>query len=128
MPQATPRQRALSSGSTPSCSSSQTWSARGHSTSGFSDIDPVDQGPRVASFDVRNARLLLHADAEDSPGTPRGVGAHLHLRVHGIHGLWHRLRSEGLAPPAAPAERPWGVVAFSLTDPDGYLLEFVEPA
>ena len=71
--------------------------------------------------------LLLHQDFE--PGMEakeRGLGIELHFSVPDADGYLAELRERGIEPHAEPKDQPWGRV-FSVTDPDGYAIEFVAP-
>ena len=94
------------------------------------DIEPVEQGPSMAAFDIGGVQLLIHRDG-DTPrvpaGSERGAGVALHIQVEGIHALWDRLNSLGIPLEEEPTVQPYGVTEFAIKDPDGYEVEFVEP-
>ena len=71
--------------------------------------------------------FLLHKDFE--PGLAekeRGVGIELHFGVPDADAYIAELRARGIEPHGEPKDQPWGRV-FSVTDPDGYAIEFVAP-
>ena len=71
--------------------------------------------------------LLLHKDFEPGlEGKERGVGVELHFGVADADAYRAELRARGVAAHEEPQDQPRGRV-FSVTDPDGYAIEFVAP-
>jgi catechol 2,3-dioxygenase-like lactoylglutathione lyase family enzyme len=71
--------------------------------------------------------LLLHKDFE--PGLEskeRGLGIELHFGISDADAYFAELKERGISPLDEPKDQPWGRV-FSVTDPDGYAIEFVAP-
>ena len=93
-------------------------------------IEPVQLAPAIASVDIGGVQLLLHADGDTPrvpPGSRRGAGVSIHIQVEGVHALWDRLRGLGISIPEKPTEQH-GFTDFAIKDPDGYDVEFLEPA
>jgi catechol 2,3-dioxygenase-like lactoylglutathione lyase family enzyme len=80
------------------------------------------QSDRAAQATIGEAALLLHADYEPLPPR-RGAGVHINFSVPDAAAHHWELRANGFSP-APLASKPWGV-QFSLTDPDGYVIEFL---
>ncbi len=71
--------------------------------------------------------FLLHKDFEPGlEGKERGVGIELHFGVPDADAFIAELRAHGIEPHGEPQDQPWGRV-FSVSDPDGYAIEFVAP-
>ena len=93
-------------------------------------LAPAYEASTIASFRLGNVELMLHADGSTPrvpAGSKRGAGFALHLQVEGIHAFWEHLQSSGIQLGEKPTQQPYGVTEFSLHDPDGYEVEFVEP-
>jgi catechol 2,3-dioxygenase-like lactoylglutathione lyase family enzyme len=82
------------------------------------------QSERAVQAKIGETSLLLHADYEAELGR-RGAGVHVNFAVTSADAHRTELERAGLAPGAIEA-RPWGR-QFALTDPDGYVLEFLGP-
>lgn len=81
----------------------------------------------AAGAQVGDVLLLLHKDFEPGLATKeRGAGVELHFGVSDADVYSAELQGRGITPATKPEDRPWGRV-FSLTDPDGYAIEFVAP-
>ena len=87
--------------------------------------DFARQSDRAAQVRLGASALLLHVEYEPLP-TPRGAGVHVNFSVANAREHHAALESRGLSPGAVSA-RPWGS-QFTLTDPDGYVIEFLGPA
>ena len=71
--------------------------------------------------------FLLHKDfGPGLEGKERGVGIELHFGVPDADVYFAELRTRGVEPHGEPEDQPWGRV-FSVSDPDGYAIEFVAP-
>ena len=71
-----------------------------------------------------DAGIVLDEEAAfERPGVPVIVG----LGVDDVDAVYADLRARGCAVAEPPADRPWGVRNFYITDPDGYVIEFEQP-
>ena len=93
------------------------------------DIEPVEQGPALASIPIGGVELLLHADGDVvrvPAASVRGAGVSLHIEVRDIQSVWDRLQGQGITTEEEPTLQPYGFMEFGVRDPDGYEIEFVE--
>ena len=82
------------------------------------------QSDRAAQARVGPSALLLHVEYETLPD-PRGAGVHINFSVDDAQDHRAQLHARGLSP-GPVSSKPWGS-QFTLTDPDGYVLEFLGP-
>jgi catechol 2,3-dioxygenase-like lactoylglutathione lyase family enzyme len=80
---------------------------------------------RAAQIHLGQLALLLHVDHEALPAR-RGAGIHIDFSVSDVRRHHADLAAKGLSP-SGVSEKPWGM-QFTLTDPDGYVLEFLGSA
>ena len=80
---------------------------------------------RAAEVRVGASALLLHVEYESLP-SPRRAGIHINFAVPDAREHHADLRARRLAP-GPISTKPWGS-QFALTDPDGYVIEFLESA
>jgi catechol 2,3-dioxygenase-like lactoylglutathione lyase family enzyme len=80
---------------------------------------------RAAGAKLGHTSLLLHVEHEALP-PQRGAGVHINFSVPDAAMHRAELEGKGLRPGALSA-RPWGL-QFALSDPDGYVLEFLGPS
>ncbi len=85
----------------------------------------VRQSDRAAQAKVGPSALLLHVDYETLPDL-RGAGVHVNFSVADAQDHHAQLQAGGLSP-SPVSSKAWGS-QFTLTDPDGYVLEFLGPA
>ena len=84
------------------------------------------QSDRAMQAKLGDTSLLLHADYEpELSRVRRGAGVHVNFAVTSADAHRTALEQAGLSPGAIEA-RPWGR-QFALSDPDGYVLEFLGP-
>ena len=83
------------------------------------------QSDRAAQAKVGTSALLLHVQYETLPDQ-RGAGIHVNFAVADAQTHQAQLQASGLSP-SPVSLKPWGS-QFTLTDPDGYVLEFLGPA
>ncbi|MEX2206493.1 MAG: VOC family protein [Myxococcota bacterium] len=88
-------------------------------------LEFVRQSNRAAQAKLGPSALLLHTEYEVLP-SPRGAGVHINFSVANVHEHHSELRANGLAP-GPVSVKPWGS-QFTLSDPDGYVIEFLGPA
>ncbi len=76
---------------------------------------------------VGDVLLLLHRDFQpESIKQERGVGIELHFSIPDADAYLAQLKQRGVEAEEEPKDQPWGRV-FSVSDPDGYAIEFVAP-
>ena len=86
------------------------------------DVDPDDGS---ASARVGDANLVIHSDLAPRQGK-RGDGVTVYFAVADGALAFDEFRLRGLEPSEEePVEKPWGL-EFTIKDPDGYHLAFVE--
>ena len=73
-----------------------------------------------AMLQIGKARLGLLARAQS-------LGFHLEIETGDLEAMYAQLRAAGIEPKTPPTKKPWGEVDFTVTDPDGNLVEFGEP-
>ena len=83
------------------------------------------QSDHAAQAKVGSSALLLHREYETLP-EQRGAGVHVNFSVADAHDHHAQLEASSLSP-GPISSKPWGR-QFTLTDPDGYVLEFLGPA
>ena len=89
-------------------------------------FNPASSESAVGAM-VGDLFLLLHKDFEPGLGEKeRGAGIELHFGIPDADEYFEELRQRGVEPHGEPKDQPWGRV-FSLSDPDGYAIEFVAP-
>ena len=85
------------------------------------------QSERSAQAKIGSSALLLHVDYDPSlAGERRGAGIHINFSVASAEEHRAELEAHGLSP-GAVSLLPWGK-QFRLSDPDGYVIEFLGPA
>ena len=92
-------------------------------------IEPKRLAPNLVSIDIQGTNLILHGDGEKPKfpiGKQRGLGMTLHIQVTGIFEIWDHLKEQGIALEERPILQPYGFTEFSVHDPAGYEIEFVE--
>ena len=92
-------------------------------------VEPKQLAPNLVSIDIEGTKLMLHGDGEKprfALEDRRGLGLTLHIQVTGIFELWDYLETEGIILGERPTFQPYGFTEFSVHDPDGYEIEFVE--
>ncbi len=88
-------------------------------------LELVRQSDRAAQAKVGPSALLLHVEYEKL-SAPRGAGVHVNFSVDDAQRHHSELQARSLSPSPVSA-KPWGN-QFTLTDPDGYVIEFLGPA
>jgi catechol 2,3-dioxygenase-like lactoylglutathione lyase family enzyme len=89
-------------------------------------IRRLEAGDNCAAVKLGRTEFMIHEDFDPSlRGARRGAGFTLHFDVSDADDFCAKLRKKGLSP-EEPSDRPWGR-EFSVTDPDGYVLEFIGP-
>jgi uncharacterized glyoxalase superfamily protein PhnB len=87
-------------------------------------------GLQFVSLRAGNAALGLGQD-DFARGADRVKGAGLRLWIttnQDLHALAERAKAAGITLDSEPEELPWGGMAFSVTDPDGFKLSITAPA
>ncbi len=94
-------------------------------TLGFVFPKPIREGGTVG-FRGNWKLGLYDRQWQKRLGWPEGgaSGVVFSLRTEDIQASYERLAAIALAP---PARQPWGVLAFWITDPDGYRWEIWQP-
>jgi catechol 2,3-dioxygenase-like lactoylglutathione lyase family enzyme len=102
------------------------------------DVEALYDDPPYATLALAGARLSLAEQghpAEDRPGVemtapadPARANVVLVVEVDDARAAHARLADEGVRFLAEPYEPPWGGCRFFCVDPDGYLVEFEQPA
>ena len=80
-------------------------------------------------FDLNGVQIMLHVDPPkqgENVDSHKGRGFALHLEVNNIQGHWEHLREIGIKLDDKPTKQEYGVIEFSVCDPDGYEIEFIE--
>ena len=90
---------------------------------------PVHEDDNVAIFSIGDSTIMLHSVAHGIKDAILGACKSwftFHLEVNGIQQFWNELKSRGIDVKEIPTKKPYGVIEFGVTDPDGYQIEFVE--
>ena len=91
--------------------------------------DPVYETNSIVVFTLNGIQLMLHVDGPQQgeiPDSLKGKGFALHLEVNDIESYWDRLKRIGIKLDGKPTKQEYGVIEFSVHDPDGYEIEFIE--
>ena len=99
---------------------------------GFRAVCAAPAGPEGAVFMVhlrceryQDILLFLGQPGPSDPG--RGVTINLMAGAASVEALAERCRGAGTAVVEGPMERQWNVRELTVSDPDGYRLQFTEP-
>jgi catechol 2,3-dioxygenase-like lactoylglutathione lyase family enzyme len=87
---------------------------------------PEGRGAAIVAGDVRIS--LNQDDWKKGKDRKKGLGMRIYLNTgQDIDEVAARIRKAGGKLDDDPADRPWGVRSFSITDPDGFGLTFSKP-
>jgi catechol 2,3-dioxygenase-like lactoylglutathione lyase family enzyme len=102
------------------------------------EVEATYDDPPYATLVVAGTRLSLAEQghpAEDRPGVamvasedPSRANVVLVLEVEDARSEYEQLKGRGVRFLREPYEPPWGGCRFFCVDPDGYLVEFEQPA
>ena len=91
--------------------------------------DSVYETNSIVAFTLNGVQIMLHIDPPQQGETvdsQKGKGFALHLEVNDIENYWERLKKIGIKLDNKPTKQEYGVIEFSVHDPDGYEIEFIE--
>lgn len=99
-------------------------------TLGFVVADEEIEGGRLAGVELRAGAVTVWLVQDDfAKGRDRQKGVGFRLRCHttqDVDRLAERIKGRGGRLDQEPQDMPWGERMFTLTDPDGFKLSFVQ--
>jgi catechol 2,3-dioxygenase-like lactoylglutathione lyase family enzyme len=96
----------------------------------------IEEGDRSVEFDTGACRLKLERDFDpqtlaafglEEPGSNRGEGVIVNVRVADVEAVYERVQRAGDAALTEPKDVAWGKRLFLVRDPTGYVLEINRP-
>lgn len=99
-------------------------------------LTPEERSSRRAEFPTEGGTLVLEEEYDEEtlaeyglekPGSNRGTGTILVLRVDSVDESFERAKAAGATVLRPPQKEEWGEKLCLVEDPDGYVVELVRP-
>ncbi|MFP4601206.1 MAG: VOC family protein [Persicimonas sp.] len=87
------------------------------------DWDDVEE-PGYAEVTVGEDSVGLHPDPDFEPGRTR---IKISFTVDDVDAIYEAAVADGVVEATEPEDFPWGARMFTITDPDGHEIDFVQP-
>lgn len=88
------------------------------------DAAPIERGKARAEISAENVCIVLTQTATKTPVNPDCCG--LEFQVDDVDAAYERLMGAKIPPQKAPVTLPWNWRYFSVKDPDGNNVDFVQ--
>lgn len=98
---------------------------------GFAVTDRMEEDGKLLGVMLEAGKASLGISQDDfSKGRDRvkGVGMRLYVETdQDLEAMAEQAKSAGITLDSGPAPLPWGTLAFTVTDPDGFKLTIMNP-
>jgi uncharacterized glyoxalase superfamily protein PhnB len=98
---------------------------------GFAVTDRMEEDGELQGVMLEAGKASLGISQDDfSKGRDRvkGVGMRLYIETdQDLEAMAEQAKSAGITLDSGPAPLPWGTLAFTVTDPDGFKLTIMNP-